>query len=52
MNRSALKKELNRLRGMDLSFPADEYVEQRRKEYCKALEAAARKGVGVVAFYY
>ena len=37
---------------MDLSYPKDELIEADRKELLRALQAAAKKKLGVVAFYH
>jgi hypothetical protein len=47
-----VEKEVKRLGAMDLSFPKDELIEEDRRELLKALQKAAKKGVGVVAFYH
>ena len=44
--------EVGRFAAADLSFPADDLIEADRAEFLKALQKAAKKGVGVVAFYY
>ena len=43
---------MKRLEGMDLSYPASQLIEADRQELLWALRRAARKGVGVVAFYH
>jgi hypothetical protein len=45
-------KEVKRLEGMDLSYPKDELIEADRKELLQALQKAAKKKLGVVAFYH
>ena len=47
-----VRREAERLVGMDLSFPEDEGIEAERKALLRALRKAARKRVGVVGFYY
>ncbi|HKB39051.1 MAG TPA: hypothetical protein VKD72_21605 [Gemmataceae bacterium] len=47
-----VKREVDRLGAMDLSFPTDELIEADRKELLRSLQKAAKKQVGVVAFYY
>ena len=47
-----VEREVKRLEGMDLSFPKDEWIEQDRKEFLVALRKAAKKRLGVVAFYH
>jgi hypothetical protein len=44
--------EVNRLEGFDLSYPKAEEIEEDRKEFLGALRKAAKKGLGVVAFYH
>ena len=45
-------REAKRLAGMDLSYPRDEEIEEDRKELLRALQKAAKKQLGVVAFYH
>lgn len=47
-----VKVEVNRLQSMDLSFPADEEVQQERKTFLQYLQQAARGAKAVVRFYY
>jgi len=47
-----IEREVKRMEGTDLSFPKDELIEQDRKELLGALQKAAKKRVGVVAFYH
>jgi|SRR5262245_35673107 len=47
-----VEQEAKRLGGMELSYPKDELIEADRKELLRALQKAAKKGLGVVAFYY
>jgi hypothetical protein len=47
-----VKKEVARLGGLDLAYPKDDLIEADRKEYLAALRKAAKKGLGVVAFYH
>jgi hypothetical protein len=47
-----VRREIDRLRALDLSFPDDDEIEADRQELLRALHKAARKRVGVVAFYY
>jgi hypothetical protein len=49
---SEVEREVTRLEGIDLSYPKDEWTEEDRKEYRAALRKAAKKGLGVVAFYH
>ncbi|QDV35514.1 DUF7691 family protein [Tautonia plasticadhaerens] len=44
--------ELVRLSAIDLSFPEDEDIEEARHALVRCLEAARKRGVGVVSFYY
>lgn len=53
LDAAGFQAEVERLRGMDLSFPKDRAIEKERKRFLKALEKGARKaGRGVVGFYY
>jgi hypothetical protein len=47
-----VKRELERLRQMDMSFPEDDLIEDDRRAFLWCLRRAAKKGVGIVAFYY
>lgn len=47
-----VEREVKRLEGMDLSYPKDELIEADRKELLRALQKAAKKKLGVVAFYH
>src|SRR5262249_16377157 len=47
-----VQREVKRLGALDLSFPQSAEVEQDRQTFFKCLKTAARKGVGIVAFYY
>jgi hypothetical protein len=44
--------ELEGLRALDLSFPQSAEIEHDRRTFFKCLQNAAKKGVGIVAFYY
>lgn len=46
-----VKREVERLRRLDLSHPDDE-VEEDRKTFLRCLQRALKKRAGVVAFYY
>ena len=47
-----VQREVERLDTMDLSYPKDGEIEEDRKEPLWSLQKAARKRVGVVAFYH
>jgi hypothetical protein len=47
-----VEREAKRLAGMDLSYTKDELIEEDRKELLRSLQKAAKKKLGVVAFYY
>jgi hypothetical protein len=47
-----VQREVDRLSGLDLSLPKDDNVKTDRKELLRSLQKAAKKRVGVVAFYY
>ena len=47
-----VEREVKRLEGMNLSYPKDERIEADRKELLRALQKAAKKKLGVVAFYH
>ena len=47
-----VRREVKRLAALDLSFPQSAEIEQDRLTFSKCLKKAARKGVGIVAFYY
>jgi hypothetical protein len=47
-----VEREVKRLDGLDLSYPRSELIEADRKELVRALKKAAKKAVGVVAFYH
>lgn len=47
-----LRAEVARLRGMDLSYPGDQDIEDERRRFLRLLEQAAEQGRGVVGFYY
>lgn len=47
-----VQREADRLGAMDLSYPKDDEIEEDRQELLSSLQTAAKKGVGVVAFYH
>ena len=47
-----LRAEVDRLRGMDLSYPRDREVEEERRYFLRLLESAVGQNRGVVGFYY
>ncbi len=52
LDAEGLRAEVTRLRGMDLSYPRDQDVEEERRRFLRLLEQAAEQGRGVVGFYY
>jgi hypothetical protein len=47
-----VEREVERLRGLDLSYPKSAEIEEDRKTFCRCLEKASKKRIGIVAFYY
>jgi hypothetical protein len=47
-----VKHEVERLRGLDLSYPKSAEIEKGRKTFFRCLKEPAKRGTGIVAFYY
>jgi hypothetical protein len=47
-----VEREVERLRGLDLSYPASAEIEAERRAFSRRLRKAAAKRAGVVSFYY
>jgi hypothetical protein len=47
-----LEREVERLRGLDLSYPASPEIEEDRRTFLRCLQKAAKRRAGVVSFYY
>lgn len=52
MTAEEVSREQERLRGIDMAFPASSEVESGRYEYAKAIDDAAAHGKAIVAFGY
>ena len=47
-----VEREVERLRGLDLSYPRSAEIEEGRKTFLRCLKGAARRRTSIVAFYY
>lgn len=52
MTPEEITEELQRLAGMDLSYPEDEEIEAERHDFRDCLKKAEAAQLGIVAFYY
>ena len=47
-----VEHEVERLRGLDLSYPKSAEIEKGRKTFFRCLKEAAKRGTGILSFYY